>query len=337
MKRFREDRTLAPVVAQFVPLHLDTGKPEWQQFARKFPHEGGNAIPIVYIIRADGEKLYARTGAPKGEQLPQLLVASLSAAGSSLNPQQAEWFKEAAEELAASIEQEDDEATIALIQTASKQGDPTQLGTYAAPAVKFQQLVVGYVESFQSTLESQRTGWEELSASQADEESWFDAAESLAEFQQKYRSLSITKSELGKAVAEFRRIPEGRARFASAEVLVKGRLEGETPAKRERAAKKLLRLIDGEEDSVASARARGLLEEWGMDEASLRSAPTQEVAAELREWKDRTGKFSVQARLVEVSDEAVTLEREDGQTIEVPLDWLSTKDRSYLRRLEKDR
>ena len=85
MKRFREDLQLAPIVAQFVPFHLDTRKQEWQAWARKHPHDG-NGIPIVYVVRSDGETLYAKTGAPQGDDLPRLLVAQLTRSGKAITP-----------------------------------------------------------------------------------------------------------------------------------------------------------------------------------------------------------------------------------------------------------
>ena len=53
-------------------------------------------------------------------------------------------------------------------------------------------------------------------------------------------------------------------------------------------------------------------------------------SAELRTWKDKTGRFSILAELVESDGTKVKLKNEDGQVIEVAIDRLSDPDRQYL-------
>lgn len=52
---------------------------------------------------------------------------------------------------------------------------------------------------------------------------------------------------------------------------------------------------------------------------------------ERRQWSDSTGRFQVQAALIEVKDGRAVLEREDGQRISVPLTRLSNEDQQYVR------
>jgi hypothetical protein len=68
-------------------------------------------------------------------------------------------------------------------------------------------------------------------------------------------------------------------------------------------------------------------------ETELRNAVyggAQAIAGEWRVWKDNTGKFEVEASLVEVVNEEVVLKKRDGQTIKVPLSRLSDADRQSL-------
>lgn len=60
------------------------------------------------------------------------------------------------------------------------------------------------------------------------------------------------------------------------------------------------------------------------------TAEEKEAAAEFRTWSDQSGQFEVVAKLLEVADEKVVLEREDGQEIRVPLARLSDADRRYV-------
>lgn len=62
---------------------------------------------------------------------------------------------------------------------------------------------------------------------------------------------------------------------------------------------------------------------------------TSSLVAQQRTWKDTSGKFSVQAELVEVTDESVVLKRTDnGKQISVPLGRLSQADREFLANME---
>ena len=49
-----------------------------------------------------------------------------------------------------------------------------------------------------------------------------------------------------------------------------------------------------------------------------------------RTFRDRTGKFEVEARMVETRGDKVILEKRDGSTIDVPLEKLSDTDQEYV-------
>lgn len=85
-KRLKSDASLRPIVAQFVPLEIDSSAPEWSTWSRKFPSEGGS-IPKVFIVRADGELLYGKSGTP--DELGPFLVGYRKQAGAALTARQA--------------------------------------------------------------------------------------------------------------------------------------------------------------------------------------------------------------------------------------------------------
>jgi len=58
------------------------------------------------------------------------------------------------------------------------------------------------------------------------------------------------------------------------------------------------------------------------------------ASAEVRTWKDKTGKFSIRAELVESDGTKVTLKKTDGKVIKVPVDRLSDEDRQFLESQE---
>ena len=57
------------------------------------------------------------------------------------------------------------------------------------------------------------------------------------------------------------------------------------------------------------------------------------VAAETETWVDATGKFRIEASFVSVEDGVVTLEREGGSQVEVPLDKLSDASQKRVKEL----
>ncbi|MEZ6090694.1 MAG: SHD1 domain-containing protein [Pirellulaceae bacterium] len=56
------------------------------------------------------------------------------------------------------------------------------------------------------------------------------------------------------------------------------------------------------------------------------------VAQEVRTWTSESGRFSVQAQLLDVAAESIRLKRaDDGRTIDVPISAISSADRQYLQ------
>ncbi|WP_436716326.1 SHD1 domain-containing protein [Roseiconus lacunae] len=58
------------------------------------------------------------------------------------------------------------------------------------------------------------------------------------------------------------------------------------------------------------------------------------IADETRTWSDTSGRFKLQATLIEVKGSDVYLKRTDGKTVKVPLQRLSEIDRQFLTELE---
>jgi len=59
-------------------------------------------------------------------------------------------------------------------------------------------------------------------------------------------------------------------------------------------------------------------------------------AASGKTWKDKSGKFSVEATLIEVTENVVVLRRADGRQIRVPLVRLSEEDRDFALRAGRE-
>jgi hypothetical protein len=60
------------------------------------------------------------------------------------------------------------------------------------------------------------------------------------------------------------------------------------------------------------------------------------LAAEMREWVDKSGKFRIEAELVKVTDKEVELRKADGKIVTVPIEKLSDSDRKYVEASSSD-
>jgi tetratricopeptide (TPR) repeat protein len=132
-------------VAQFVPLELDVEEDSWQTWAQRFPSEGGG-IPIIYIVRADGEVLYNESGAPQGAALPQLLGGFLQQAGEPISAKQAEKVTQAVTSANQALEAGNVAESVATIAPFAG------LRSYARPAVDARALVEKLTEEAKAAI-----------------------------------------------------------------------------------------------------------------------------------------------------------------------------------------
>ena len=87
LKRLSTDASLAQYLINYIPIKIDTDGPDWQTFAQKYKAPG-NSIPILFVVRADGEQIYGQSGSHAGAQLPTVLGQARTQCGAILNAQQ---------------------------------------------------------------------------------------------------------------------------------------------------------------------------------------------------------------------------------------------------------
>ena len=62
----------------------------------------------------------------------------------------------------------------------------------------------------------------------------------------------------------------------------------------------------------------------------------EDISSDFRTWSNSTGKFTIEAKLVEVIDSKATLQKKDGRLIKLPLKKLSKKDIAFVEELRKN-
>ena len=87
LKRLSTDASLAPYLAAYIPLKIDTDGPDWGTFSQRYRTQG-NTIPKLFVIRSDGEQIYGECGSHAGAQLPTVLGQALTQCGAILTDQQ---------------------------------------------------------------------------------------------------------------------------------------------------------------------------------------------------------------------------------------------------------
>ena len=126
------DRSLTGLVAQFVPLKINTSSPDWRTISKKYPTPG-NTIPVVYVIRADGKQIFAKRSSLSGDELPFVLRGSLQSAGGILSDVQANSVIKAVAVATQALGSADVYAAVQAVKPLTKLGTLGNLQSYAKP------------------------------------------------------------------------------------------------------------------------------------------------------------------------------------------------------------
>jgi len=329
LRRLETDRSLAVFAGQFVPLKLTTdGNPEWSSWARKYPLQG-NGIPRLYVVRADGEKLYGGIGAPPGNQLTQMLYATLQKAGRRYTPDEVALLKSSVKEAKAAFEKDDHPGAALALSRLNKLGELGQLGSFATPALAADELAKKLIGS------SERMVDDAVKALQnSDSDGLFPAALTLADAKWRYSGFPAVQAKLTSAITQVKRDERATAPLAQAEALVRARrlAASDRAAVRKQAFASYETVMRRYPGTEADKLARAELAKLSPNAALLLSPDD----AKPRVWKDASGRFSVEATLIRFDDKTITLKKTNGQEITLPVSKLSEPDQEFLKRKNEE-
>ena len=339
-KRLETDTSLSQFVGQFVPLKVVSTGDEWKKWASKFKKEG-RSIPIIYVVRADGEQLYGKSGALSGDALPQMLASVSQRSGRVLSESESMLLEECNKAAEDALNEDIYLEAAAALAPVAKIGTLGGLQSYAAPAIKSDELA-------NTVLEHSREALKEVEEKLGDSESEFEGVVELTKIRQFCAAFGETKQASNTLLKKVSRDKAQRGLLKPAKALVKARMDAQLPkaSDKKRAEKGYGLILKKYGDTPAAPIARQELtninpnsEFLSMEsESSMVAAEEADgVDAELgydqekvRTWSNSTGKFSVEAKLIEVTDEYVRLKKESGKEIKVPLSKLDSAAKSYL-------
>ncbi|HUE73949.1 MAG TPA: SHD1 domain-containing protein [Pirellulaceae bacterium] len=321
MERLSTDRSIGPLVAQFVPLKIETDGDKWGSWARQYSHEG-EGIPIVFVIRADGQKMYGKSGG-LGNQLPQFLATQLVSAGRIFTPAQLTQVQGAVDEAKNSLAAGDSFTAVKRLDALKKLGPTGKLGSYAGPALEADKLVAQLVEEGKAALTAAK---DQLAGNEK-----FAGALGILSANRIYGSLAELKKDLGTAERDLRKDLSLREMVTQAEAVDKALALVSTKSGKAAAVDALARVVTRFPDTPAAALAQEKIAALGGDAATAVTTVTS-AESKYRTWTDVTGKFQVEAELVEATGAEVKLRlKKDGSIVPVPLEKLSEQDREFLK------
>lgn len=134
-----------------MPIKLDVSSPEYAQWRRDHTPDG-NGIPQLFIVRADGETLYGRSGSLRGPDLPNMLIAALQNSGRILSAREAQSLVEAADKFTQEKNKGNYESAIKAISRVRKIGEPGQIRSYSEPALRVNRLVIETADEVRNQL-----------------------------------------------------------------------------------------------------------------------------------------------------------------------------------------
>lgn len=189
LAELQSDRQARAVASQFVPLQINIDDPAERSAMAKYRYDG-SVLPIIWIVRADGEQLYGHAGAP--DRTAPFLAEHLKNGGTLLNSQQLTQLNQSVEKAKSLIEEgKIDQAAPLLKRYAGS-------GSYAAAAVQLDKMVEELTTAGRTALESAEQNMKAGSPS-------FDAALALVAVDRQYGALPELALAIRDTVKEYRK------------------------------------------------------------------------------------------------------------------------------------
>jgi len=332
LERLQKDPALARYAGWFIPLKLETKGEEWSKWTSRYRHEG-NAIPILFVVRADGQQLFGKSGTLPGPQLPLMLEQTISQAGKIYGDEQLQMLGAILDRTEQAVAAGDTSLAVLELAKIAKLGSPGELGSYAEVALEVDRVAQQLTEEGRQSLAKAK----ELLGN---EETRLDGALALMETRRVYLPLPALRPEIITAISEYRGQNEFREILKQAEELDEARGLWDKPAGRARALATLRRFIAANPDTPASEIASRWIREQFPDEtvSTTDTGSSTEEPKTFHPWTSDSG-HKLEASLVGFGYEEptnapyVVLQSRDGKRVNVPFARLSKASQDLAKEL----
>ena len=239
-------------MAQFVPLKVETQGEVWASWSRKYP-PAGRSIPLIYVIRADGEQVFGSSGGIAGDALPALLMQQLAHAGTIYSPKQLTQLENLTQKAQQALDKQDPAAALRILGTARRLGPPGSLGSFARTARQADAL-------FNKLAQQGNSNFTLAQEKMAGEETAFEGVLLLFQTEREYEALPDLKGKLAKAVREVKRDESMKTVVKQVDVFNQAKEYAKSSRTKARATSWLEAIIAHFPDSQAAKYARDELD-----------------------------------------------------------------------------
>ena len=328
LKRLNTDKSLSAFAGQFVPLKIATdGGPEWSKWARKYRVET-NGIPILYVVRADGQMLYGKSGSLRGDALPKMLLDTLRQSGRTLSPAEAKLLENNVPAARAALAMSDSLTAARSLGNLKKLGALGTLQSYATLALEANKLVEETRAIAEKNIALARKNL-------ANKENSFASVLLLLEGDKAYVAFPKLRSANTAALSVARRDTELADAIEQAKGIERARryADSKLASVRKKAIPAYQMVIRKYPKTIAEKMATEELAKLDPDAAiaAKNSPKASPQVGKFRSWTDSTGSFKIKAKLVSFVDGKVTLQKLNGSKVVLRLEQLSKADRDLLR------
>ncbi len=256
LKRLSTNRELAPYVAQVVPIKIDTASSAWQEWSKQHKADG-NGIPKVYVVRADGETLFARSGTLTNEQLMQLLAAALNNAGMVLGEKDAQTLVEVTRRFQEFRNAGDPKSAIKTLRQAKRYLNKAgQVSSYAQTALALNQEIRLLNETAKESISQTASQVEQ--AKEQNEAEKIRAIQKYLGVKDQYSDLKSSKSDLSKIQSSIRKNDQMKSLYDSVKLLEQASL-AKSDSQKSRYKDKLEKLIETSSFPLIKSQAEAIL------------------------------------------------------------------------------
>ena len=319
--RHLQEPALATVLSPYVNVFVDVDGPEGRTCQQKYGSPG-NMLPFVYVVRADGEKLYSHSGILQSEELRDVLLSEAAKAGRSLSAKETALVKKAIEEAKRARKKGDTGEAVKALLPLKKIGPLGNIDCFTGPGAEANQLVA-------TLTEEGKTALGEVGEKLSDGNATFAAALAYAKAKRTYAPLTTLKTDLAAAARKYEHLHGFADTLRQAEALDRAQAAAASSRDPKKAADAFQRIVTAYPDTEAAKLAAEELKKLAGDGAAESAADAPKSA--YRTWTDTTGQFSVKARCRGAKDGKLSLETEDGRVVQVPIEKLSEPDRKFLK------
>lgn len=292
----------------------------------------GNGIPQLYVVRADGKQIYGGAGALNGDDLPTMLLASLKRSGRAFNQQEAEFLQRTVKAAELALQSGDLLKTGVVLSEVGQLGPLENLGSFAKPALRSQELYVELKKQIDTKIATARS--ELLNSELAkplDQLLAVYEAEAISKLFPKWKNVTSSVTR------EIQKQPQYTAQAEQAEAIVRARAVAASlsPRIRNRAESLYTSVIRRFPETEADTLARAELAKVAPNAKILTMQPedikpSTTKADSFRTWATQKGNFKTRAKYLRQKAGKVQLMKEDGETIVVDIAILSRNDQKYI-------